>query len=184
VIRRPDSEDRQGLILFSCVRRDHVHESRDFTLTVHEGGWAFCPAAAPSSGHEWAKTDGVPLMDLMRPKALSATLPAESRPPTLFETAQRLSEELANAVGLRRLVLELARPTRPLILDLAVDRAHEAEPLEPALDVVLEDRWGPFGVARIRVAARERLTLAAALVALRICQDFAGPLRAGLQNLS
>ena len=119
----------------------------------------------------------------MRPKASSPSREASATETSLFETAERMTEELANAIGLRRLVLELARPVRPLVLDLGTDRAPASEPLAPVLQVVLEDEWGPFGVARIGVAARERLTVSGALLAQRICQDFSGPLRAGLQRL-
>jgi hypothetical protein len=51
---------------------DHLHDSRDFTLTVHEGTWAYCPAAAASSAHQWVQTDGVSLTDLLGLKSVAA----------------------------------------------------------------------------------------------------------------
>lgn len=61
-----------ALIAYRCGVAHHerspVRESS--TLTIHRGGWAFCPSVA-QDGHRWVATGGITLQKLLvrRPSA-------------------------------------------------------------------------------------------------------------------
>ena len=61
------------LIAYECDAADHqpsvLHADK---LTVHEGGWAFCPFDARADGHHWCATGGIDLEDVTRRAGLSA----------------------------------------------------------------------------------------------------------------
>ena len=71
------------LVKFVCAARAHASGRSDSALTIHDGAWAFCPAGADASGHEWAPSDGLPIADAMRftPRQQAPTAaPAEIAP--------------------------------------------------------------------------------------------------------
>lgn len=52
---------------YVCRRRDHQARERRFTLTLHEGRWAYCASGtAPSHTHDWVPTGGATLAELTR----------------------------------------------------------------------------------------------------------------------
>ena len=60
-----------ALVSFKCERTDHAKRSERYTLTIHEGKWAFCPHEGPASEHMWRPTAGEKLerfLDLRRPR--------------------------------------------------------------------------------------------------------------------
>jgi hypothetical protein len=54
------------LVKFVCTAKAHATGHSDAALTIHDGVWAFCPAGATATGHEWAPSEGLPLADAMR----------------------------------------------------------------------------------------------------------------------
>lgn len=52
--------DPLSLIRQVCVAPAHAAGTSDAALTIRDGGWAFCPAGADASGHEWQPTTGRP----------------------------------------------------------------------------------------------------------------------------
>ena len=60
-----------ALIRFTCDRPDHARRSERYTLTIHDGEWAFCGHDGPSSDHKWRPIAGSKLDSLLvlrRPK--------------------------------------------------------------------------------------------------------------------
>lgn len=60
-----------ALIRFTCDRPDHAKRSERYTLTIHDGKWAFCAHEGPRSDHKWrpivgAKLDA--LLGMRRPR--------------------------------------------------------------------------------------------------------------------
>lgn len=60
------------LIAFECVDPDHqqVGDHPD-KLTVHEGGWAYCPFDALAERHTWRQTGGVDLEQIQFHRSLA-----------------------------------------------------------------------------------------------------------------
>ena len=54
------------LVKFVCAAKAHAVGHSDAALTIHDGEWAFCPAGADETGHQWVPSDGLPLADAMR----------------------------------------------------------------------------------------------------------------------
>jgi len=78
--------DPMKLVKFVCTAKAHATGHSDAALTIHDGLWAFCPAGANQTGHEWVPSDGLPIADAMRftpripvpPAAPSAVVPPSS----------------------------------------------------------------------------------------------------------
>jgi len=51
---------------YICTRRSHVNPARRFTLTIHNGEWAFCHDALAVGAHRWMATGGISLADVQR----------------------------------------------------------------------------------------------------------------------
>lgn len=54
------------LVRFVCTSQAHADGRSEAALTIHEGAWAFCPAGADATGHQWRPSDGLPIADAMR----------------------------------------------------------------------------------------------------------------------
>lgn len=54
-----------ALISYTCQRPDHAKRSERYTLTIHEGKWAFCGHEGPTSDHSWRPIAGVRLDTLL-----------------------------------------------------------------------------------------------------------------------
>jgi hypothetical protein len=61
--RAPLTGPRPGaaLIQFTCDRPDHAKRNERYTLTIHDGQWAFCGHEGPTSEHTWRPVAGVKL---------------------------------------------------------------------------------------------------------------------------
>lgn len=60
-----------ALVRFTCARPDHAKRSERYTLTIHEGQWAFCGHEGPTSDHKWRPSGGAKLdalLELRRPR--------------------------------------------------------------------------------------------------------------------
>ena len=69
-VDRDQSARPSKLVEFCCVAPGHWKEpgavERTDTLTITQGGWAFCPLNALGDGHEWAATGGIAADQLRR----------------------------------------------------------------------------------------------------------------------
>lgn len=54
------------LVKYVCMRRSHVRHAQRFTLTIHNGAWAYCHDPSPEGRHRWMATDGISLPDVRR----------------------------------------------------------------------------------------------------------------------
>lgn len=54
-----------ALIRYTCDRSDHAKRTSRYTLTIHEGLWAFCAHEGPTSEHSWQPVQGVRLDKLL-----------------------------------------------------------------------------------------------------------------------
>jgi hypothetical protein len=54
-----------ALVQFTCVQPDHAKRSERYTLTIHDGKWAFCRHEGPASEHNWRPIEGVRLDSLL-----------------------------------------------------------------------------------------------------------------------
>lgn len=54
-----------ALVRFSCERPDHAKRSERYTLTIHDGKWAFCAHEGPTSEHRWRPISGTQLESLL-----------------------------------------------------------------------------------------------------------------------
>lgn len=54
-----------ALVRFKCDRLDHARRSERYTLTIHEGKWAFCGHEGPTSEHKWRPIAGAKLDELL-----------------------------------------------------------------------------------------------------------------------
>jgi hypothetical protein len=60
-----------ALVRFKCDRPDHAKRSERYTLTIHDGQWAFCGHEGPTSDHKWRPIAGAKLdalLELRRPR--------------------------------------------------------------------------------------------------------------------
>ena len=60
-----------ALVRFKCDRPDHARRSERYTLTIHDGKWAFCTHEGPTSDHKWRPIAGAKLdalLELRRPR--------------------------------------------------------------------------------------------------------------------
>lgn len=55
-----------SLIRYICVRRGHLATTSEYTLTIHNGEWAFCHDPGERPNHKWVATDGLTLEQLRR----------------------------------------------------------------------------------------------------------------------
>jgi hypothetical protein len=51
---------------YICNRRAHANPAQRFTLTIHNGEWAFCHDAFAVGAHRWMATGGMSLADVQR----------------------------------------------------------------------------------------------------------------------
>jgi len=58
--------DPMKLVKFMCTAPAHTAGRSDSALTIHDGMWAFCPAGADATDHQWAPSDGLPIAEAMR----------------------------------------------------------------------------------------------------------------------
>ncbi len=58
--------DPMKLVKFVCTAKAHAAGRSDAALTIHDGVWAFCPAGADATDHQWAPSDGLPIADALR----------------------------------------------------------------------------------------------------------------------
>ena len=71
-----------NLVQFICRAKVHVDASRNATVavgspvTIHEGGWAYCPAGSRND-HMWEAIEPVTLSDL---KLIEIARPRETAP--------------------------------------------------------------------------------------------------------
>ncbi|MDP9274485.1 MAG: hypothetical protein M3O99_02670 [Chloroflexota bacterium] len=71
-----------NLVRFICRATVHVDASRNPTeaagspVTIHDGGWAYCPGGAQTE-HEWEAIEPVSLTDL---KLIAVGRPREAAP--------------------------------------------------------------------------------------------------------
>jgi hypothetical protein len=62
-----DTLVRRGAIVgYLCTRKAHLSFAQTFTITIHNGEWAFCHDADPVGSHRWMATGGIPLADVRR----------------------------------------------------------------------------------------------------------------------
>ena len=54
-----------ALVRFTCERPDHGKRSGRYTLTIHDGQWAFCAHEGPTSDHKWRPVPGATLDKLL-----------------------------------------------------------------------------------------------------------------------
>ena len=54
-----------AMIRFTCDRREHATRTQRFTLTIHEGMWAFCPHEGATTEHQWRPIAGARLDTLL-----------------------------------------------------------------------------------------------------------------------
>jgi hypothetical protein len=58
---------RPGAIVgYLCTRKSHLSSAQTYTITIHNGEWAFCHDAHPMGAHRWMATGGIPLADVQR----------------------------------------------------------------------------------------------------------------------
>jgi hypothetical protein len=58
---------RSGAVVgYLCIRKRHLSVAQAFTLTIHNGEWAFCHDAHPVGAHRWMATGGISLADVQR----------------------------------------------------------------------------------------------------------------------
>ena len=81
--------DPMKLVKFICSATAHATGHSDAALTIHDGAWAFCPAGAEATAHQWAPSDGLPIADAMRftprqqaPTRARDVIAADALPPT------------------------------------------------------------------------------------------------------
>jgi hypothetical protein len=55
-----------AMVGYVCTRRSHLNVTQQFTLTIHNGDWAFCHDAAAAGRHRWMATGGMALPDVQR----------------------------------------------------------------------------------------------------------------------
>jgi hypothetical protein len=55
-----------AMVGYVCTRKSHLVFAPDFTLTIHNGDWAFCHHATAVGAHRWMATGGIPLGDVQR----------------------------------------------------------------------------------------------------------------------
>ena len=55
-----------ALISFKCERPDHAMRSPRYTLTIHQGKWAFCLHEGPASNHRWRAISGARIDTLFK----------------------------------------------------------------------------------------------------------------------
>lgn len=60
-----ESRPGSALIRYTCDRSDHAKRTVRYTLTIHEGLWAFCAHEGPTSEHSWHLVPGVRLDKLL-----------------------------------------------------------------------------------------------------------------------
>jgi hypothetical protein len=70
-LKRQDSGARPSkLVDYCCVFAGHWKKPTSAqwtnTLTIQQGGWAFCPFNVLQDGHEWAATGGITVDQLRR----------------------------------------------------------------------------------------------------------------------
>lgn len=53
-------------ITYLCTRKRHLSPSQRFTITIHNGEWAFCHDGSPIGAHRWMATGGIPLAAIQR----------------------------------------------------------------------------------------------------------------------
>jgi len=56
------------LVKFVCIAKAHATSRSEAALTIHEGGWAFCPAGAgaDATAHQWEPSAGLSIADALR----------------------------------------------------------------------------------------------------------------------
>jgi len=54
-----------ALIRFKCDRPEHARRSERYTLTIHDGKWAFCTHEGANSDHRWRPIAGTKLDALL-----------------------------------------------------------------------------------------------------------------------
>jgi hypothetical protein len=54
-----------ALIRFACARPDHAKRSERYTLTIHDGKWAFCVHEGAATEHKWRSISGAKLESLL-----------------------------------------------------------------------------------------------------------------------
>ena len=59
------SKPGSALIRYTCERPDHAKRTQRYTLTIHEGMWAFCGHEGPTSEHAWRQIAGMRLDKLL-----------------------------------------------------------------------------------------------------------------------
>lgn len=58
---------RSGAIVgYLCTRKPHLSSSQMYTITIHNGEWAYCHDANPVGAHRWMATGGIALADVQR----------------------------------------------------------------------------------------------------------------------
>jgi hypothetical protein len=67
------TDDGTSTIAFICTAPAHAHGVAS-AVTVHDGGWAFCPYDVLADGHRWESAGGMTL--------LAARLSARTHPST------------------------------------------------------------------------------------------------------
>lgn len=55
-----------AMIAYLCTRKRHLIPSQRFTITIHNGEWAFCHDGSPIGAHRWMATGGIPLAAVQR----------------------------------------------------------------------------------------------------------------------
>ena len=88
--------DPMKLVKFMCSATAHAAGRSDAALTIHDGAWAFCPAGAEATGHQWVPSDGLPIADAMRftprqqaPATARAAIVRDGLPPAPTATKSR-----------------------------------------------------------------------------------------------
>lgn len=55
-----------AMVGYVCTRRGHANPAQRFTITIHNGEWAFCHDARAVGAHRWMATGGIALADVQR----------------------------------------------------------------------------------------------------------------------
>ena len=89
--------DPMKLVKFMCTATAHASGRSDAALTIHEGVWAFCPAGADATGHQWMPSDGLPIADAMRftPRQQAPTMPRDAIVPDALPPTPAIAKSRA-----------------------------------------------------------------------------------------
>jgi hypothetical protein len=90
-----------ALIRFTCDRPDHAKRSERYTLTIHDGKWAFWAHEGPRSDHNASAemTSALPVWQQLLLHRIERLLRLLCRSATLVAVCERSDREARNCAG-------------------------------------------------------------------------------------